>query len=81
MPTDHFNGACTSVGCFALKHNKTLQNSKKKRPNQMFSSVDITAIFIATQCHRLPAVKGEIVPVEKICEEAFAMMPITAKWS
>lgn len=51
MPTDRFNSACTSVGYFALKHNKTLRNSKKKRLNQMFSSVDITAIFIDTQCH------------------------------
>lgn len=51
MPTDRFNSACTSVGYFALKHNKTLKNSKKKRLNQMFSSVDITAIFIDTQCH------------------------------
>lgn len=47
----------------------------------MFNSTDITARFIATQCHGLPGAEEEFVPVAKICYEEVVMIPITVKRS
>lgn len=47
----------------------------------MFKPVDITAIFIATQCHGVPDMEEEPVPVAKICLEEAVVRPITVKGS
>lgn len=47
----------------------------------MFKPVDITARFIATQCHGVSAMEEELVPAAKTCLEEAVAIPITVKGS
>lgn len=47
----------------------------------MFKSADITARFRATQCHGVPDMEEEPLPVPKICLEEAVVIPITVKGS